>query len=168
MSWAKWHSAVWPGATSTFGGAVVVQMSWARRQRVRKRQPDGRSIGLGSSPLIGTWVYVCSGSGTGTANKRARVYGWVGFETTSSVGPLSTIRPRYITAIRSDMYRATAMSWVMNTYGMRYLSRRSSIRFITPARIDTSSIDTGSSAMITFGFRTRPGRSRRAAADRPT
>ena len=73
MSWAKWHSAVWPGDTSTFGGAVVLQMSWARRQRVRKRQPDGRSIGLGSSPLIGTCVYVCSGSGTGTANNRARV-----------------------------------------------------------------------------------------------
>ena len=46
------------------------------------------------------------------------------------------------------------MSWVMNTYGMRYLSRRSSMRFMTPARIDTSSIDTGSSAMITFGLRT--------------
>jgi len=62
-----------PGAISTVGGATAAQISWAKRQRVRKWQPEGRSIGLGSSPLIGTWVYACSGSGTGTANRRARV-----------------------------------------------------------------------------------------------
>src|SRR5438552_13621198 len=73
MSAAKWHSAMWPGATSTRGGAVVAQISCANRHRVRKRPPLGRSIGLGRSPLIGTAVYSCAGSGTGTADRRARV-----------------------------------------------------------------------------------------------
>src|SRR5437667_1308827 len=118
MSAAKWHSAMWPGATSTRGGAVVAQLSCANKHRVRKRHPLGRSIGLGSSPLIGTAVYSCAGSGTGTAERSARVEGWVGWAMTSSVGASSTIRPRYMTAIRSAMYRATAMSWVMNTYGI--------------------------------------------------
>src|SRR5207249_7365052 len=73
MSAAKWHSAMWPGATSTRGGAVVAQISCANRHRVRKRHPLGRSIGPGSSPLMGTAVYSCAGSGTGTAERRARV-----------------------------------------------------------------------------------------------
>src|SRR6266545_4688460 len=126
------------------GGAVVAQISWANRQRVRNRQPLGRLMGLGNSPLIGTWVYTWAGSGTGTAASKARVYGWVGRAIRVSVGPVSTMRPRYMTAIPC----------VMNTYGFWYLSRRSSMRFITPARIDTSSMLTGSSAMIIFGWST--------------
>src|SRR6266699_3180227 len=136
------------------GGAVVAQISWANRQRVRNRQPLGRLMGLGNSPLIGTWVYTWAGSGTGTAASKARVYGWVGRAIRVSVGPVSTKQKRHMTKIRSDMYRATAMSCVMNTYGFWYLSRRSSMRFITPARIDTSSMLTGSSAMMIFGWST--------------
>src|SRR2546428_6651445 len=97
MSEAKWHSAMWPGATSTLGGAVVAQISCANRHRVRKRQPLGRSIGLGSSPLMGTAVYSCAGSGTGTAERRGRGYGGVGWVRPPPVGPTPTILPRYMT-----------------------------------------------------------------------
>ena len=42
----------------------------------------------------------------------ARVYGWRGFERSSSAGPSSTIRPRYITAMRSAMFQARPRSCV--------------------------------------------------------
>ena len=59
------------------------------------------SVGLGRSPLRMIWLRSRSifGSGTGTADISARVYGCRGEEKTSSTGPYSTIRPRYITAI---------------------------------------------------------------------
>ena len=41
------------------------------------------------------------GVGEGTTDTSARVYGWRGARTTCSVGPISTIWPRYMTAIRS-------------------------------------------------------------------
>jgi hypothetical protein len=37
-------------ATRTSGGSSVAHLSWAFQQRVRKRQPLGGSIGLGTSP----------------------------------------------------------------------------------------------------------------------
>ncbi len=40
------------------------------------------------------------GPGTGTTDKSASVYGWRGDVSTSVVGPISTTRPRYITATR--------------------------------------------------------------------
>ena len=50
----------------------------------------------------------CStGSGTGIADSSASVYGCVGRRYTSSAAPFSTMRPRYITAIRSLMWRTT-------------------------------------------------------------
>ena len=44
----------------------------------------------------------------------ACVYGLRGSRITSSAGPISMIRPRYITAIRSAITQATDRSWVMN------------------------------------------------------
>src|SRR6266508_4551773 len=68
-----------------------------------------------------------------------------------SAGPISTILPRYMMAIRSHMNFAVARSCVMKRYVSlcRSLSsrRNSSIR----ARIDMSSIATGSSATILRG-----------------
>jgi hypothetical protein len=50
-------------------------MSWAIQQRVRKRQPDGGSIGLGTSPnnLIRWRARSLSGSGIGIADSSACV-----------------------------------------------------------------------------------------------
>src|SRR6266705_75119 len=151
---AKWHSAKWPGMISRNSGFVVLQISCAYGQRGWNVHPLGRSIGLGSSPWIFARPRWNFGSGTGTDVRSACVYGCSGFEMTSSPIPSSTIRPRYMTAIRSDMYRVTQTSWEMNTRVSRNSSRSWSRRFMTPARIDTSSMDTGSSATMNSGWRT--------------
>ena len=54
-----------------------------------------------------------SGSGSGIAASSALVYGCLGLSKISSVGPSSTIRPRYMIAIRSQKNFALARSWVM-------------------------------------------------------
>ncbi len=77
--------------------------------------PRGRSMALGISPAIVARPCFWSGSGTGTAEMSACVYGCRGSKTTRSVSASSTILPRYMTARRSLTYLATAMSWVMNT-----------------------------------------------------
>src|SRR3546814_10975729 len=48
-----------------------------RQQRVRKRQPDGGSAGEGTSPcrMIRSRLFSRRGSGSGTADSRACVYG---------------------------------------------------------------------------------------------
>ena len=51
----------------------------------------------------------------GIADWSACVYGRRGVSNTSSTGPDSTIRPRYITATRSEMYRTTDRSCAMKT-----------------------------------------------------
>jgi len=53
------------------------------------------------------------GSGSGTARSKAFVYGCRGLSKISAVGPVSTILPRYMIAIRSQKNRALARSWVM-------------------------------------------------------
>src|SRR5213593_4819926 len=151
---AKWHSAKWPGTISRNSGFVVLQISCAYGQRGWNVHPVGRSIGLGSSPWIFARPRWNFGSGTGTDVRSACVYGCSGFEMTSSPTTSSTIRPRYMTAIRSDMYRVTPTSWEMNTRVSRNSSRSWSRRFMTPARIETSSMDTGSSATMNSGWRT--------------
>ena len=54
-----------------------------------------------------------SGSGSGIAASSALVYGCLGSAKISSVAPISTIRPRYMIAIRSQKNFALARSWVM-------------------------------------------------------
>ncbi len=60
----------WPAASS----------SCLRQQRVRNRQPDGGLAGLGTSPWRMIRSRACSrcGSGSGTADSSACVYGWPG------------------------------------------------------------------------------------------
>ena len=54
-------------------------MSWAIQQRVRNRQPDGGSIGLGHVALQGDALRARSRRvGTGIADSSACVYGWAG------------------------------------------------------------------------------------------
>ena len=47
----KWQATVWPVASSRRSGSSLAQSSWAFQQRVRKRQPEGGSMGLGTSPV---------------------------------------------------------------------------------------------------------------------
>src|SRR5439155_1028475 len=57
-----------------------------------------------------------AGSGNGTAERSARVYGWCGGAKTSPAGPISHTRPRYITATRSAIARIMPRSWAMKRY----------------------------------------------------
>ena len=63
------------------GGSTSAQRGCALKHRVRKRQPDGGSAGLGRSPSSTMRVRSRSrlGSGTGTADSSACVYGWLGW-----------------------------------------------------------------------------------------
>src|SRR5256885_2231096 len=113
------------------------------------------SEGSGRSPYSMIRSRRRSGSGTGTTDTRAFVYGCFGFLIRSRVGPSSTILPRYMTPIRSASTQASDRSWVMKRYvNPRFLrSSRSSSRI--SVRIETSSIDTGSSATRNSGSSTR-------------
>ena len=76
---AKWQADGWPCPRSISAGSSSAQMSWAFQQRVRNRQPDGGFAGLGTSPSSTIrsrprWP----GSGTGTADRSAWVYGCAG------------------------------------------------------------------------------------------
>src|SRR4051794_37978749 len=112
-----WQAARWPSRCGTSGGSSVVQISVAFGQRVGKRQPGGGDAGLGTSPrsTIRSRRALASGSGPGTAESSASVYGCTGSVLTRSAGPTSTILPRYITAIRSETWRTTERSWATNT-----------------------------------------------------
>ena len=50
----------------------------------------------------------------GMAERSATLYGWSGFRFSSREGATSTMRPRYMTAMRSLMWRTTERSWAMN------------------------------------------------------
>ena len=83
--------------------------------------------------------------GRGMEAMRLWVYGWMGARRTVSAEPISTMRPRYMTAIRSAIRRATPRSCVTNSTAMPSLRRRSPSRLSTPAATDASSADVGSS-----------------------
>ena len=92
------------------------QTSVAFQQRVRNRQPDGGferrgHLALEQDPL----ACAARASSFGAADISAAVYGWLGRSKTASVGPVSMIRPRYITATRSATCRTTDRSWEMKT-----------------------------------------------------
>ena len=61
------------------------------------------------------------------------------------------MRPRYITAIRSAKCAAVDRSWVIMRMPIRPSRRSLSSRVSTPARTETSSMDTGSSASSRSG-----------------
>ena len=54
------------------------------------------------------------GSGIGTAESSACVYGCMGMLKSSRPSASSTILPRYITATRSQIWRTMLRSWAMN------------------------------------------------------
>ena len=85
------------------------------QQRVRKRQPDG---GFGRDWHVATQhdarLARRRGSGSGTADRSATVYGCRGPSYSRSTRPISTSLPRYITPTRSQMYWTTDRLWAMN------------------------------------------------------
>ena len=89
------------------------QPAIASGQRGWNEQPSGGSAASGISPRGRSRGTIRSGSGSGIALSSALVYGCRGLAKISSVGPISTIRPRYMIAIRSQKYFADARSWVM-------------------------------------------------------
>ena len=97
-------------------GLLLAQMSCAFRapgaEPATGRRVDRRGhVALEHDPLR---FALALGSGIGTADSSACVYGCAGSCRASSPRPISTILPRYITATRSEMCRTTDRSWAMN------------------------------------------------------
>ena len=123
-------------------------------QRVRNRQPDGRSIGLGRSPVsrIRSALRSFSGSGIGIADSSACVYGCVGVSNTEST--VADLDDPAEVHHRDPVGDVAHDGEVVGDEQVRQARARrcsSSSRLMTPAWIDTSSADTGSSSTISFG-----------------
>ena len=88
-------------------------MSIASGQRGWNAQPSGGSAASGISPRGQVARHHAIGVGVRDRRSSAFVYGCLGLAKISSVGPISTIRPRYMMAIRSQKNFALARSWVM-------------------------------------------------------
>ena len=73
-----WQATAWPTPGSTSSGTSSAHTSVAFQQRVRKRHPDGGSVGVGGSPssTMRRRPRSISGSGIGAADSSAWVYGW--------------------------------------------------------------------------------------------
>ena len=68
---AKWHATRWPSPFCSSGGSSSAQIGCASGQRVRKRQPLGGFIGLGTSPERTIRRVFIPGRGTGIAESSA-------------------------------------------------------------------------------------------------
>ena len=75
-----------------------------------------------------------------------------GDSSTSSIEPVSTIAPWYSMPILCPKFLAVARSWVMYMNDMLCLDCTSRMSSSISALIDTSSMDTGSSATMTLGL----------------
>ena len=73
----RMHAAKWFGLTSASGGTTSFHFSIAQGQRVWNGQPEGGFMGDGTSPCktMRRRVDSATGSGTGTAEMSAFVYG---------------------------------------------------------------------------------------------
>jgi hypothetical protein len=75
----KWQATQWPSAACFSSGFSVLQRGCcALGQRVWKWQPVGGLMGLGTSPCSMMRLRLMVGSGMGTADSKASVYGWRG------------------------------------------------------------------------------------------
>src|SRR3989339_1374321 len=80
-------------------GDSPLHVGMATGQRVWNLQPLGGFRGEGKSPIKTVRVRTVAGTRRGTADSSACVYGWCGLLMMSRVRPISTISPRYITAM---------------------------------------------------------------------
>src|SRR5690349_9510214 len=110
------HAADCSSRIGLSGGTACEQAGIARGHRVARGHPGGRLIALGISPRKMKSPLEAVGSATSTDPSRARVYGCRGLLKTCSVGPISAIRPRYITAMRSLIDCTVRRSCDMNRY----------------------------------------------------
>ncbi len=91
---------------------IVPHACPARGQRSRNAQPAPSLSSDGVDPLI--CFRRCPGAvAAGTESSSPREYGWRGASRTSPASPISTMRPAYITAIRSARPATTARSCVI-------------------------------------------------------
>ena len=100
---------------TSFGFCAVhsLQQPW---HRVWKQQPFGGLMGLGTSPSSMSCIAGMSGSGIGIAPSSAFVYGCSGLSNSYFFGAISTMLPRYITAMRSQMCLTTLRLCEMKMY----------------------------------------------------
>ena len=113
---------------------------------------SGSSRGSGGSPSSPTGDWRSSTSPiVGKEPARACEYGCRGSAKTDAAGPVSTMRPAYITATRSLTWASTDRSWVMNRIDSPMSRCRSASSCNTCACTMTSSAVVGSSAITSFG-----------------
>src|SRR5205823_9621673 len=86
-----WHATQCPGEICFRTCSFCEHDGTRRPQRVWNRQPDGGLIGLGTSPSRMIRFRFTVGSGMGTAESSASVYGCLGLVYSSLAGPISTI-----------------------------------------------------------------------------
>ena len=118
-----------------------------------RRVDRARHLALEHDPLATrrrSFDRPCRSPGSRTAAPRCT--GGSGARRARRPAPISTMTPRYMTAIRSETWRTTPRSCAMKTYVRSNSSCRSSSRFTTCAWIETSSAETGSSATISCGL----------------
>ena len=164
---AKWHATGCPCPRSMSSGSLSAHTSWAFQHRVRKRQPLGGSAGDSARRLparSGGAAAPCGGPAPAPRSGAPGCRGAQGARTRRRRAPISTSLPRYITPTESQMWRTTPRSWAMNTYASPSSAWRSSSRFTTPAWIDTSSAETGSSSTSSSGLSDRAARDADALA----
>ena len=95
-------------------GSTATHCCVACGRRGWNRQPDGKRAGLGGSPSSSDDSVTRRPPIVGAAASSDCVYGCRGSVNTCSVSPISTTRPRYITAIRWLNIRTTERSWLMS------------------------------------------------------
>ena len=89
---------------------------WRSGQRGWKRQPDGGRPGSARRPAARSAPGRRPAGTAGTDEPAApRCTGGPGTRRRPRPAPTSTIRPRYMTAMRSEICRTTERSWAMNT-----------------------------------------------------
>ena len=97
------------------------------RRRARRRSTGSTPSGRAYTGCAGRWI-------------------------TSVTGPISTMRPAYMTATRSAVSAMTPMSCVISITAVPWSRHSRLSKAMICACIDTSSAVVGSSAMISFGF----------------
>ena len=130
--------------------AAAAVLSCRAGHRGWNRQPPGIRVGSGISPVSTTGRSSLDPRHHRQQRLRVRVLWRLQH---LSAGPASTIRPRYITAIRSAMFQARPRSWVTTSTPSPSSSRSFSSRARISPRMEASRLETGSSAISSSGPR---------------